>query len=306
MPVRRRGLRIVLVSTGGVVVVLGLAQLLLPVVAAQRVRSQLGRYGDVESASVSAFPAIELLWGHAQSATARVGTLTMTPAQASAMLGEARGVDRLDLSAQALRLGSLTLHRVSMVKRGAELHVEGTLAASDLRAALPGSVAVQPLGSVPGGVEVRVTGNLFGASTSLDALLSIETAGWWRSPRGSRSRGLCGSPCSPLPTSTFRVSLSPRSRPRRGLAGGRLRDRAGGRAGILSTSPRSPRRCAEAPAPSGAHHALGLARLARPSRPTAERRDFDRPHAPREALTPPRRRVRGSARALSPGGPPRG
>jgi hypothetical protein len=182
--VRHRGLRIALVSTGGVVVALGLAQLLLPVLAAQRVRSQLGRYGDVESASVSAFPAIELLWGHAQSATARAGTLTMTPDQASAMLGEARGVDRLDLSAQALRLGSLTLHRVSMVKRGAELQVEGTLAASDLRAALPGSAAVQPLGSVPGGVEVRVTGSLFGATTSLDALLSIEDGRLVAQPQG--------------------------------------------------------------------------------------------------------------------------
>jgi hypothetical protein len=175
MPVvRRRGLRIALVSTGGVVAALGLAQLLLPVLAAQRVRDQLGRYGDVKSASVSAFPAIELLWGHAQSATARAGSLTMSLAQAGALMWEGRGVNRLDVSAQSIRLDSFALHRVSLAKRGSELHLEGVLAESDLRAALPGSVAVQPLGSVSGGVEVRVTGNLFGAATSLDALLSVE------------------------------------------------------------------------------------------------------------------------------------
>jgi hypothetical protein len=185
MPVvRRRGVRIALVSTGGVVVVLGLAQLLLPVLAAQRVRSQLGRYGDVKSASVSAFPAVELLWGHAQSATARAGSLRMSLAQAGALLWEARGVDRLDVSALSMRLESLALHNVSMAKRGAALHIEGSLAEADLRAALPGSVEVQPLGSVPGGVEVRVTGSLFGAATSLDALLSVEDGKLVAQPQG--------------------------------------------------------------------------------------------------------------------------
>lgn len=47
------------------VVVLGVAQLVLPGIAAQRIRSQLDRYGHVRSVSVSAFPAIELLWHRA-------------------------------------------------------------------------------------------------------------------------------------------------------------------------------------------------------------------------------------------------
>ena len=61
----RRAARAALGVAGGVVVVLGLAQLLLPGLAAQRVRSEIGRYGVVHSVSVSAFPAIELLWGDA-------------------------------------------------------------------------------------------------------------------------------------------------------------------------------------------------------------------------------------------------
>ena len=54
----RRSTRIALGAVGGVVVLLGLAQLLLPKLAAQRVRSELARYGVVRSVSVSAFPAV--------------------------------------------------------------------------------------------------------------------------------------------------------------------------------------------------------------------------------------------------------
>src|ERR1700727_2448384 len=89
---RRRSGRIALGAVGGVVVALGLAQLLLPKLAAQRVRSELAHYGVVRSISVSAFPAIELLWGHAQSATVSAGALDMSPAEANRLMGRARSV----------------------------------------------------------------------------------------------------------------------------------------------------------------------------------------------------------------------
>jgi hypothetical protein len=171
---RRRVIRVALVGAGGIVAVLGLAQLLLPGLAAHRVRAQLERYGTVQSVSVSAFPAIELLWGHAQSATASATRLSMSLSQAGDLLWQARRVDRLDVSARTLRLEAFALQSVSLRKRGSQLFVEGSLSESALRAALPGSAAVQPLRSVAGGVEVRVNGSLFGATTSVDALLSAE------------------------------------------------------------------------------------------------------------------------------------
>jgi len=70
---RRRATRIALGTAATVVAVLGLTQLLLPGIVAQRMRDELGRYGVVKSATVSALPAIELLWGHAQSASVRPG-----------------------------------------------------------------------------------------------------------------------------------------------------------------------------------------------------------------------------------------
>ncbi len=182
--VRHRATRIALVGAGGVVVVLGLAQLLLPGLAAQRVRDQLGRYGDVRSVTVSAFPAIELLWGRAQSATASATHVSISLAQGGELLWQARGVDRLDVSARDMRLESLALHGVSLRKVGSALYIEGSITEDALRAALPGSAAVQPLGSVSGGVEVRVTGSIFGAVTSVDVLLLAEDGRLVAQPQG--------------------------------------------------------------------------------------------------------------------------
>ncbi|MGH2853369.1 MAG: hypothetical protein ACRDLF_04150 [Solirubrobacteraceae bacterium] len=181
---RRRTTRIALLGAGGIVVVLGLAQLLLPGLAAQRVRDRLGRYGVVRSVSVSAFPAIELLWGHAQSMSARATHVSMSLSQASVLLWQARGVDRLDVSAQEMGLEAFALHGVLLRKRGSELYIEGSIAQAALRAALPGSTAVQPLGNVSGGVEARVSGSLFGASASIDVLLSAEGGRLVAQPQG--------------------------------------------------------------------------------------------------------------------------
>ncbi|MFZ0377875.1 MAG: hypothetical protein WAL38_08625, partial [Solirubrobacteraceae bacterium] len=58
---------------GLVLLVLVVAQLVLPGIAADRLRDQLARSGTVISVKVSAFPAIELLWGDADSVVVRLG-----------------------------------------------------------------------------------------------------------------------------------------------------------------------------------------------------------------------------------------
>jgi hypothetical protein len=187
---RRAPARIALVILGGIVAVLGLAQLLLPVLAAQRVRSQLGRYGTVRSASVSAFPAIELLWGSAQSATVSAGSLSMEPAQVGALLWQGRGVQRIEMRAESIRVGPLRMLHVSSHKRGEELYTQGSVTEADLRAALPGSTAVQPLGRTPAGVEVRVSGSLFGVGASVEVLLSALEGKLVAQPQGIPLAGL--------------------------------------------------------------------------------------------------------------------
>ena len=67
--------RIAVLATAGVVLlVLVLAQLLLPGIAAQRLRDDLQKSGTVLEVKVSAFPAIKLLWHQADSVVVRMGS----------------------------------------------------------------------------------------------------------------------------------------------------------------------------------------------------------------------------------------
>src|SRR5271167_3644190 len=103
----RRRRRLALLLVGGVVLALALAQVFLPRIAASRISSRLGRYGRVESVSVKAWPAVELLWGHADSATVRAGGLALSTAQTANLLWEARGFRDIDLTASSARVGRL-------------------------------------------------------------------------------------------------------------------------------------------------------------------------------------------------------
>ncbi len=175
---------------GGIVVVLIVAQLVLPGIAARIARDQLGKYGTVREVSVHAFPAIALLWGRAQSATVRAGSLRMSDSQFDGFVPRMRGIERLDMTAESLQLGSLRLSDVRSEKRGEELTVSGTLTRADLRSALPAGVEVQLLNSASAGVEVRVGGSLFGVGASVLALLSAQEGKLVAQPQGFPFGGL--------------------------------------------------------------------------------------------------------------------
>ncbi len=186
----RKAAWIALGVVGGVVVVLGLAQLLLPRLAAQRVRSQIERFGVVHSASVSAFPAIELLWGDAQSVTVSAAHLDMTPAQANELLWKSRGAQRVDVHAESMRVGSFTLRDASWRKRGDQLTMGGQLTEAELRSSLPGSTGFALLGSNSDGVSMRVSGSLFGLTTSVEVQLSAVEGKLVAQPEGVPFAGL--------------------------------------------------------------------------------------------------------------------
>jgi hypothetical protein len=170
--VAARPARIALGVAGTVVVVLVMAQLVLPSIAARIARDQIGKYGTVRSVSVRAFPAIELLWGRAESASVRAGDLSMSVSQLNELLPRTRGIERLDLSASGLHVGPLSLHEVDVRKRGEEVEVRGRIEEADLQHALPAGVRAQLVENGRGAVEVRVSGSLFGVGASMLATLS--------------------------------------------------------------------------------------------------------------------------------------
>jgi hypothetical protein len=160
-----------------VLVLVVLAQALLPRIAASRVRERVARYGQVRSVQVSALPAVKLLWGHADSIDIGAGRLAASPAQAASLLWQAHGVGSLDLDATAAVLQAPLLPRglevgnVRLRKRGTLLTASATLTPAQLAAALPAGVSAEPIASGSGAVEARASGALFGLQASLDVLV---------------------------------------------------------------------------------------------------------------------------------------
>jgi hypothetical protein len=165
-----RGVRIAVGLAGAVVLLLALAQLILPRLAASRISSRVGRYGRVQSVSVSAWPAVELLWGHVGSVRVRAQSLALSPAQAAALLWEARGTASMDVSAEHVQLGSLRVTDASLRKRGSAMSAQALTSEADVKAALPPGFGVQLLRSEHGEVEVQATGGLFGVGASVNAV----------------------------------------------------------------------------------------------------------------------------------------
>jgi len=170
--------------------VLALTQLLLPRIAVSRITSRVGRYGGVQSVSVSAWPALELLWGHADSVRVRANSLTLSPAQMSSLLWEARGASSMDVSAESVKLGALRLSDASLHKRGSALTARALASEADVKAALPSGFGVRLLRSEGGEVEVQATGGLFGLDASVNAVARASDGKLVAHPLGFLLEGL--------------------------------------------------------------------------------------------------------------------
>jgi hypothetical protein len=157
-------------AVAAVVLALALAQILLPKIASSTISSKLRRYGRVQSVSVSAWPAIKLLWGSADSVKAHMQTFVASTHEAANLVWEARHVGEVQFSAASAKVGPLGLERVTLSKHGGKLSAEGVASAADVSSALPLGVSVALVRSEGGDVEVRASGGLFGVSASIDAV----------------------------------------------------------------------------------------------------------------------------------------
>jgi hypothetical protein len=165
---------IALAVAGLVVALLIVAQLVLPGIAASRLRDQLSRSGTVLSVEVSAFPAIELLWHHADKVVVRMGRYQSSASAVGSRLDGAAGVGTIDASAQEFDTGALTLRNATLLKRGSELSGSATVQQADLRAAVPFLQDVQPVASSGGQLIMRGTANLLGLTASVDAVVAAQ------------------------------------------------------------------------------------------------------------------------------------
>jgi hypothetical protein len=183
-------MRLLLSLVGGLALAFVLAQVLLPRIAASRISSRVGRYGKVHSVSVSAWPALELLWGHADSVRVSANRLALSPAQLGNLLWEGHSVNSLHVSADSAQLGTLTVSDASLAKHGNSLIAQAVVSEAAVKAALPPGVDVRLLRSRGGEVEVQASGGLFGVGASVNALAGASEGKLVAHPLGFLIEGL--------------------------------------------------------------------------------------------------------------------
>ncbi len=154
--------------------VLIVAQLVLPGIAEQRLRDSLSRSGTVLEVKVSAFPAIELLWHRADSVVIRMGRYRSAASQLGSSLAGAADAGSIDASAGVLDTGLLTLRNATLTKRGNELTGSATVTEADLRSAAPFLQNVQPIASGDGRLILRGTASFLGLTATIDAIVGAQ------------------------------------------------------------------------------------------------------------------------------------
>ena len=164
---RRIAAAAVLVVLAGLVA----AQLLLPGIAENRLRDRLARDGHVDSVHVSAFPAVKLLWGHADRVTVHMASVRTGTGRLGHLLASTGDAGRVDATARELDVLSLRLRDAKLRKRDGRLEGEATVTDADLRAALPAGFDVRPVASGNGQLVLRGSVTLFGATVTANAVL---------------------------------------------------------------------------------------------------------------------------------------
>jgi hypothetical protein len=157
-------------TAAAVVLLLVLAQLLLPGLAARRIRTRVGRYGTVKSVSVSAWPAVKVLWGDADAVTVRAADLHLTTIQTASALHETGGAGRVTLTAEHVQVGVAQVTAATLETHGSAVMAEATMTRQEVKAALPEGIEVQLLESAGGKVRARVSGALFGVAATVEAV----------------------------------------------------------------------------------------------------------------------------------------
>ncbi len=163
---------IAIATAGVVILVLVVAQLVLPGVAADKLRDRLSKSGDVISVEVHAFPAIKLLWNHADRVVVRMGRYQSAAGTLGDLLSQTSTVGSLDASAQEFSSGLLTVRNAALRKRGNQLVGTALVTEADLRRSIPILQSVVPVTSSDGRLTLRGTASLFGVSATVDATVS--------------------------------------------------------------------------------------------------------------------------------------
>jgi hypothetical protein len=169
--------RTVLIALAAIVGVLVIAQLALPALAENRLRAKLGEFGTVSSVDVRAFPAITLLWQHADRVRVRMSDYRSGQSSLADFLVKTRHVGELDVGVERLTSGGLTLRDVGLHKAGDDLEGEAAVTVRDLKSALPPGLDVRPVGADDQGIVFEGRASVLGVGAALRVRASVIDGG---------------------------------------------------------------------------------------------------------------------------------
>lgn len=136
----QRKIVIAAVASGvAVVLVLVVAQFVLPGIAEGKVADQLEDIGPRPDVKVEAFPAVKLLFNKADKVTVKMSTArTQGSAALAEQLERSKDVDELDVRVGTLRAGPLTVRDARLTKdSGGQMTASASVRDADLARALP-------------------------------------------------------------------------------------------------------------------------------------------------------------------------
>lgn len=173
--------RALLAVVGLLVVALIAAQLLLPGVAENRLKSDLETQGSDVTVSVKAFPAVKLLFGRADDVTIDVANLRPDETgedgdSLSDLLAETKKTKKLDVHVNVLEDKLLRIEDVRLTKDGDNLTAVVKLRKSDVDEALPAELELVDR-DVPNGLAVAGSTDVFGEQIEAEANIYADDDG---------------------------------------------------------------------------------------------------------------------------------
>ncbi|HVS29256.1 MAG TPA: hypothetical protein VHE14_06865 [Solirubrobacteraceae bacterium] len=164
-------MRRVVTIVGATILVLAIvSQFVLPAVVEQRLRDRLhGAARGHLHVEVEAFPAIELLFDHADRVTVSMDRYDSMRSRLEKLIGATARADRVDARVGELHAQLLTLRHVTLRKRGRELEARALVTRAAIRDALPSFVTVEPVASGGGQLVLGASVTLFGLRAAVNA-----------------------------------------------------------------------------------------------------------------------------------------
>ena len=160
----------------GVVALLVLSQLLLPPFLEERVAGRLTEDGGSADVSLSAFPAVRLLWGDGERFQVRARDLTFVPGRGEQVFNRLDGFEEVRVEISGLEVEGVDASRFTLTRLRSgdpyRLSMRGQITGREA-IELIGSEAAGPLGGIAGGLAGSA---LPGAGTELPLTVDADLA----------------------------------------------------------------------------------------------------------------------------------